>query len=225
MNHRRCGHVKSSIHRKISLRESHPMSGTDYLVEVLTDFCENPPVVSRSESGATINCLWLPSELNHEWELRFSCTIATRGGCDVVMSIDFSAPASVQKVEDFLAELRDRINLPFYLMTIDHARMFVKRTIWREMEEEGWAEPPTWSCPVTFKDSGSAAASGVAAQSADCSEFSDKRYLKHIEWLDIPPSFPGTVIHPKCHTFPLWFNSCPHRSRGASMRDSRTIFQ
>jgi hypothetical protein len=76
---------------------------------------------------------------------------------------------------------------------------------------QGWSEPPTWACPITLKSShAGGGAAGAAADSVDFSEFKDPRYAKcaaarsahcifvnilrmYIEWLDVPPSFPGDV--------------------------------
>lgn len=165
-----------------------------YIVEILNDYCENPPVITPTASGCTICCSWSPSEIDFEWELQFTCTIEKRGGFDTVMAVDFSTPTSVEKVTRFVLELRERVMLPFYVMSRDHARMFIKRTIWRDMEQAGWTEPPTWSCPIIMRDARSAAGSSLAvAAAAPVSEFSDKRYAKFLEWLEVPPSFSGGV--------------------------------
>jgi hypothetical protein len=89
------------------------------------------------------------------------------------VSIEFSAPTTVKHVQDFLVELRERSLLPFYLMSRDHARMFVQRAIWRELAEQeasrarkpltaiqerlsasqGFIQPSMWSCPITMTSS------------------------------------------------------------------------
>jgi hypothetical protein len=112
-------------------------SGVDHLIAVLNENCgDTPPVVTRSAAGCTISVTFTPPELDFEWDLQFTCTVVKRGGCDVVVAIDFSAPTCIQKVQDLLVELRERVTPPFYIMTSDHARMFVKRTIYKDMEQE-----------------------------------------------------------------------------------------
>ena len=142
------------------------MSGSGYIVEILSDYCENPPVATPTASGCTICCSWSPPEINYEWELQFTCTIEKRGGFDTVMAVDFSSPTSVEKVASFVLELRERVMLPFYIMSRDHARMFIKRTIWRDMEQDGWSQPPAWSCPILTRDVRSAAGSSLAVAAA-----------------------------------------------------------
>ena len=152
-----------------------------YIVEILTDYCENPPVITPTASGCTICCSWSPSEIDFEWELQFTCTIEKRGGFDTVVAVNFSTPTSVEKVTRyrllaqllqfltdfrFVLELRERVMLPFYVISRDHARMFIKRTIWRDMEQAGWTEPPTWSCPIIMRDARSTAGSSLAVAAA-----------------------------------------------------------
>ena len=170
------------------------MSGSDHLVAIFTEYCEKPPVVNTTESHCTVSCFWVPSELDFEYELGFSCKIEKRGGSDVITAVDFSTSSQATKVVDFLANLRERVSLPFYILSPDHARLFVKRTIWQDMEEEGWVEPPTWSCPFLMKDGRSSSGASFAIASSDsASEFSDKRYSRFTEWLDVPPAFPGSL--------------------------------
>jgi hypothetical protein len=79
-------------------------------------------------------------------------------------------------------------------MSLDHARLFVKRTIWQDMDVEGWVEPSTWSCPMIMNDLQSSSGASFAIASPDnVSQFSDQRYSKFLEWLDAPPKFPGSL--------------------------------
>jgi len=57
----------------------------------------------------------------------------------VVMAADFTAlsPVLSAQTQKFLSDLRERVPMPFYVMSIDHARAFVKRSIWVDMEQEG----------------------------------------------------------------------------------------
>ena len=170
------------------------MSGADHLVAILTEYCEKPPVINTTESHRTISCFWVPSEIDFEHELGFSCKIEKRGGSDVITAVDFSTSSKMPKVVDFMARLHERVSLPFYIMSADHARLFIKRTIWLDMEEEGWVEPPAWSCPFIMKDGRSGSVASFAIASSDsASEFCDQRYAKFIEWLDVPPAFPGSL--------------------------------
>jgi hypothetical protein len=113
------------------------MAGSDHLVAILADYCENPPVVKATASHCTISCAWLPPEIDYECELGFSCRIEKRGGSDVITAVDFSTSSKLKKVADFLATSHERVALPFYIMSLDHARLFVRRTIWQDMDEEG----------------------------------------------------------------------------------------
>jgi hypothetical protein len=68
------------------------------------------------------------------------------------------------------------------------------------MDEEGWVEPPTWSCPFLLKDGRSSGGASFAIASSDSAwVFSDKRYSRFIEWLDVPPTFPRDQ-HPHLST-------------------------
>jgi hypothetical protein len=170
----------------------------NHLLEILTDYCEKPPVLTPSSGSSNISCLWSPPEIDYEWELRFSFTIEKRGGYDTVTSVSFTASSSAEKVAQFLLELRERVErlvLPFYVITLDHARLFIQRTIWKDMDVE-FAVPPVWSCPMLLQDKSSATCSALAVPtgtSAAAPVFADGRYSKYVEWLNTPPSFPGSV--------------------------------
>ena len=114
---------------------------SEHLLTILTDFCESPPVLTAAPNGCTISCVWPPPDLDFKVDVRFIATICRRGGYDVVMAADFQSlsPLRSDKTEKFLSDLRESVPLPFYLMTIDHARVFVKRSIWPDMEQEGAA--------------------------------------------------------------------------------------
>jgi hypothetical protein len=158
------------------------------LVQALTDYCIDPPVVNTTESGCTISCIWKPSELSYGIDVDFSCKIEKRGGSDVITAVEFSTSSKVPDHRDFLTNLNERVLLPFYIMSHDHARLFIKRTIWLDMDES-LAEPP--ACPMKVLQKMSASGVSFAIASSDgASEFSDPRYSRFIEWLDVPPTFP-----------------------------------
>ena len=188
------GGVHHAATASFALPVSITMAGSDHLVAILADYCENPPVVKATASHCTISCAWLPPEIDYECELGFSCRIEKRGGSDVITAVDFSTSSKLTKVADFLATLHERVALPFYIMSLDHARLFVKRTIWQDMDVEGWVEPSTWSCPMIMNDLQSSSGASFAIASPDnVSQFSDQRYSKFLEWLDAPPTFPGSL--------------------------------
>jgi hypothetical protein len=193
------GGVRNAATVSSALPISMTMSGSDHVVAILADYCEKPPVVNATASHCTISCFWAPSEIDFEHELGFSCRIEKRGGSDVITAVDFSTSSQATKVVDFLAILHERVSLPFYILSPDHARLFVKRTIWQDMDVEGWVEPSTWSCPMIMNDLRSSSGASFAISSPDSVlQFSDQRYSKFMEWLDAPPTFPGSLTR-GCH--------------------------
>jgi hypothetical protein len=94
------------------------------------------------------------------------------------------------------------VPLPFYIMSADHARLFVKRTIWQDMDEEGWVEPSMWSCPMDTKFESTSSSLSLAVVSPDTSQFSDQRYSKFLEWLDMPPTFQASLTRGRDVPFP-----------------------
>jgi hypothetical protein len=160
----------------------------DFFVEKIAKHCEDPPSVNTTESHSTISCLWLPSELKYQHELGFSCTIKKCGRSHVITAVVFSKSSRLAEVVEFFATLNDRVSLPFYIMSDDHACMFLQRTLWREMCEK-CVEPP--ACPMIFRTEMSSSSVHFAIASSDsASVFSDSRYSQFIEWLDVPPTFP-----------------------------------
>jgi hypothetical protein len=161
----------------------------DSLVETLVEYCVERPSVNNTQSDCTISCIWKPSELEYVLEVGFSCKIEKRGGSDVITAVKFSTSSNLHLHRSFLENLKERVLLPFYIMSPDHARLFIKQTIWLDMDAESLVEPP--ACPMNvcheMSDSG---VSFAIASSNGASKFSDPRYLPFIEWLDVPPTFP-----------------------------------
>ena len=161
----------------------------DSLVETLTEYCVERPSVNNTQSDCTISCIWKPSELEYDLEVGFSCKIEKRGGSDVITAVKFSTSSKLHLHRSFLENLKERVLLPLYIMSPDHARLFIKQTIWLDMDAESLVEPP--ACPMNvcheMSDSG---VSFAIASSNGASKFSDPRYLPFIEWLDVPPTFP-----------------------------------
>jgi hypothetical protein len=127
--------------------------------------------------------------LDYVHDVGFSCTIEKRGGSDVITAVKFSMSSKLPEHRSFLANLNQRVWLPFYMMSHDHARLFIKRTIWLDMDAESLVEPP--ACPMKVGQEMSDSGVSFAIASSDgASKFSDTRYSPFIEWLDVPPTFP-----------------------------------
>ena len=187
--------------------QTHPdVSGSlvNYLVAEIARSCKNsslgPPVVNATASHHTISGACLMSRLNHE-QLEFSFRIEKRGSSDVITAYTLKS-AQLPSVADLFQRLFECVPLPFYIMSADHARLFVKRTIWQDMDEEGWVEPSMWSCPMDTKFESTSSSRSLAVVSPDTSQFSDQRYSKFLEWLDMPPTFQASLTRGRDVPFP-----------------------
>ena len=187
--------------------QTHPdVSGSlvNYLVAEIARSCKNsslgPPVVNATASHHTISGACLMSSLNHE-QLEFSFRIEKRGSSDVITAYTLKS-AQLPSVADLFQRLFECVPLPFYIMSADHARLFVKRTIWQDMDEDGWVEPSMWSCPMDTKFESTSSSRSLAVVSPDTSQFSDQRYSKFLEWLDMPPTFQASLTRGRDVPFP-----------------------
>ena len=139
--------------------------------------------------------------MNYE-ELGCSFRIEKRGGSDVITAITLTVTSAQLSAADFMKKLPERVARPFYLMSAGHARLFVKRTIWQDMDEEGWVNPSIRSCPMIMNYEQTKSAVSLAVVSPDTSQFSDQRYSKFLEWLDMPPTFQASLTRGRDVPFP-----------------------